>query len=775
MRNASQTGRWAAGALLLLACWTRAAQANSGDVFFAPRPGVKPASGLTMVVDTTWASSVGYRPVRVAVSPLPAGPAAADRVLRVELSTKQNYFRFERNLTVGQTLELPQGATSAETVIAVPQSMPWRELRIDVFEDGERLDDLSFTANISMAGAIYGDDGAPAILIVDSDAPPSALRSQVPTGTNVLPDFRVLASLHPMGAKPAPMTTAAGVTVMGMAATPGAPTIITDVPVPTPAPAPAPTPTAATGIFAADDRTLLLELPDCPGLDLLPPASLPERWIDYSGIDVVILSFSDLTLLRDKHAAKWRAMRDWLGAGGVLCVYDVGGERLDQLSRMLDLPPKPAEGDPAGGWTAPGFQPYDETYHFFATNEELYAYDAQGNPVTPDPIPMKEVTGMRFLTRRVEFGTVAAIANENAFPGVSGEWGQLYNALGQSRWTWYQRHGVSLTSENRDYWDLLIPGVGLPPVNAFRVLITLFAVLVGPVNYMVLKKKKRLNYLLVTVPAGAALVTLGLVFYALISDGLGVRSRVRSFTELDQKNDRAASWSRQSYYASLTPSRGMVFPADAAVYPIEPDGEEARGQSERIMEWSGDKQQLARGYLGPRTLAQFLVVRSTHDAKSELVISKANGASGELEVENRLGGRIEKLWLVDSGGKSYWGEAIGQARSKALAAKDPADCLGLIQEALSANAPRTPEGFDPNMRRRRGFGYYYGYSYRNNSLPPASQTGSLFERKMSQLSSPAFKLAPKSYIAIVERSAETPTGVESAKEEASFHVIYGKW
>ena len=80
--------------------------------------------------------------------------------------------------------------------------------------------------------------------------------------------------------------------------------------------------------------------------------------------------------------------------------------------------------------------------------------------------------------------------------------------------------------------------------------------------------------MLVTVPLGAGFVTLALFLYALIADGLDVRVRVRGVVEMDQKNGRMVSWSRQSYYAGLAPSQGLRFPANAAVYPIYASPEE---------------------------------------------------------------------------------------------------------------------------------------------------------------------------------------------------------
>ena len=166
------------------------------------------------------------------------------------------------------------------------------------------------------------------------------------------------------------------------------------------------------------------------------------------------------------------------------------------------------------------------------------------------------------------------------------------------------------------------------PVGSFLILITAFVIVIGPVNYFLLRRKRRLYLLLVTVPLGAALVTLTLFAYALISDGLGVRVRMRSFTEIDQRAGRSVSWSRQSYYAGLAPSGGLTFPETVAVFPIEQYPAE-RQQGALGTQWLvwGEQQNLATGYISSRSAAQFLVVESGPSSRRLLVESGPGDAA----------------------------------------------------------------------------------------------------------------------------------------------------
>src|SRR5262249_24385644 len=163
-----------------------------------------------------------------------------------------------------------------------------------------------------------------------------------------------------------------------------------------------------------------------------------------------------------------------------------------------------------------------------------------------------------FLFRRAGLGCVVAIAAENPFPGQTTDWVWIFNTVPDNHWKWFRRSGVSLHRKNRDYWTFLIPDVGEAPVVSFLLLVSLCAIVIGPVNYVLLGRSRRLYLLLLTVPAGALLVSVSLFGYALLTDGLSVRLRSRSFTELDQRTGEAAAWSWQSYYAAIAPSQGLV-------------------------------------------------------------------------------------------------------------------------------------------------------------------------------------------------------------------------
>ena len=179
---------------------------------------------------------------------------------------------------------------------------------------------------------------------------------------------------------------------------------------------------------------------------------------------------------------------------------------------------------------------------------------------------------------------------------------------------WDRRHGMTPADANMEFADLLVPGVGLAPVTEFRVLITLFVLLIGPVNYFVLKRLKRLHLLVLTVPLAAALMTSTLFAYAVLSDGFGTSVRAHSVTRLDQRTGEAVCWARLSYYAGLAPGQGLAMPTDVAIYPVIPGWNDssinASVSAEREILWAPPDAKLTQGWLRSRTPTQYLTIRS---------------------------------------------------------------------------------------------------------------------------------------------------------------------
>jgi hypothetical protein len=472
----------------------------------------------------------------------------------------------------------------------------------------------------------------------------------------------------------------------------------------------------------------------------------PDQWINYSGFDIVCLSRDQLADLGTSRPAALRALAAWTAAGGNLWVWDLGDQwqHVPEVEKILGLPP--GRGAATAG-APPGWKVSNK--HF-----------PLGFPGPP-----------RFLLRPMQAGLVVALASAQPFPGTAADWGRVLGSTGDDRWCWYQRHGLSLKRTNPDFWNFLIPGVGLAPVTQFCVLISVFVIGIGPVNYWLLRRRRQLHLLLLTIPASAAAVTLLLFAYALVADGLDVRVRARSVTRLDQRSGRAVCWTRLSYFAGLTPRGGLRFPSDTVVLPLEqlPGGIGREMPLSRDLLWEED-QHLASGWLASRTPTQLLTIRSRMSSVG-LDLVEAAGQGKAPAVRNRLQTPITRLLVRTSDGKYYRARAVGVGATAALepiSAAAEAGVLELLQRDRLFAPPGASQASAPG-----GFGMsrsYYIYMFSNHeSLPePAVATSRLEQMRL-------FELEPGGYVAVVERSPEVVFGVPAPREEPSSHVILGEF
>jgi hypothetical protein len=355
-------------------------------------------------------------------------------------------------------------------------------------------------------------------------------------------------------------------------------------------------------------------------------------------------------------------------------------------------------------------------------------------------------------------------------------------ALATTR-SWESRHGMAPDAANPDFANLLVPGVGLAPVTEFRVLITLFVLAIGPANYWLLKRWKRPHLLVLTVPILAALVTLALFSYAILSDGFRTTVRVRSFLSLDQRTGEAACWARLSYYAGLAPSHGLTLPDDVAVYPIIPGWNETNGratnEASRQLEWTGGEVHLTQGWLRSRTPTQYLTVRAR---KTPIRLELTPGA-GKLTAKNELGTEIQYVAAIDDDGKFFAGEGLAEKSTAELTTKTGADIVTKLRTIVTDNMLVTPPELTDESssyavmqrrQRRQIFRSQLCLDYSSERLEDNLMSGAISSLGGTSSETP-LDLPPRSFVAITQAGPEVVTGIPSAVEEASFHVVVGRW
>jgi hypothetical protein len=187
------------------------------------------------------------------------------------------------------------------------------------------------------------------------------------------------------------------------------------------------------------------------------------------------------------------------------------------------------------------------------------------------------------------------------------------------------------------------------PVRGMFILVLAFAVVLGPVNLIVLSRKKRRIWLLWTVPLISVVTCLAVSAYALFAEGFGAYVRTGGFTILDEGSHRATTIGMTAFYSPLTPGEGLHFGYETELVPqIELSGL-YNGKGNRTVDWTND-QHLARGWVTARVPAHFMV-RKSEVRRERLVLREGN--DGSLSVVNGLGADIRQLWLADREGKIH--------------------------------------------------------------------------------------------------------------------------
>ncbi|MEX2317823.1 MAG: hypothetical protein WD669_11765 [Pirellulales bacterium] len=732
-------------------------------------------SGLALTIDPRWASNYGYHPVEVTVRA--ARPSASDRVVTILLHSSSWNSRWG-SITVKQQIELPQGSTSATTTVVVPQYQQYQWVGggfcwFDVWVDGVKDNDLSI--DFGAINTTSQQASNMSFLAVGLNAPS---RQLVALQT---PDYGLL------------------------------PLAIGDLP--------------SRWIEYTAFDVVTLSLADLKNTAASNPQALQairrwlhaggQMWIHDAGQEWEQLAEIERLLnlptpprdatneagqgMTDSEARDrgWRPVRPWpdnwdgrtvtftdrrnglqttLRDSAKITQYSANRNYYISENKQTAIAKADASqpGQPAGRATSDSTRWFlDHSLGFgnvraFRGNEVLSAFKQWQQAVAPvvaTTAPTVPSTGV----------TVTAP------PAVPDPPLPMAMAL-EATPNWVKRHGLSPETPNAEFAEWLVPGVGLAPVTEFRILITLFVLLIGPVNYLLLKRYRQLHLLVLTVPLAAALLTIALFVYALASDGLNTKVRVRSFTTLDQRSGEAACWARLSYYAGLAPGSGLSMPSDTAVYPIVPDWRSGGGNSEygvaRELTWNGDNVHLARGWLRSRTSTQYLTVRARNSPQR----LQLRPGDGRMRAENELNASIRFVTVADAAGNLFAGTDLASGDSADLLPIESAAAARRFAEFARDNLPQSPPELDAAMPSPMtgsmfvGQMYAYGYSnYPGDLKLSENLMQTMLDRAMGGDAAAELEIPRRSYVAITQTGPEVELGVAGAREEASFHVIAGQW
>ena len=320
-----------------------------------------------------------------------------------------------------------------------------------------------------------------------------------------------------------------------------------------------------------------------------PVSAWSTSWLGFSCYDGIVVTGDDIrTMPPDVQSAIWR----YVECGGALLV--LGGGELPQNWKLEESLKSELSTESAG----------------------IAAYDVGfGQCIVSPEMDMKGL-------------------NQDQWRTIVGSW--MQTAL---PWRW--EDGI----EEGNTLFPVVSSLGIP-VRGLFFLMVLFAVAIGPVNLIVLSRKKRRIWMLWTAPVISVITCLAVFTYATFGEGWNRHVRTEGLTILDERVHRATTIGWTAFYSALTPSEGLHFGYETEVTPLVHSMTTNVG---RTVDWTHD-QHLASGWVTARVPAHFMV-RKGETRRERVTVRRETDT--HLSIVNGLGADISQFWLADKDGAIY--------------------------------------------------------------------------------------------------------------------------
>jgi hypothetical protein len=401
-------------------------------------------------------------------------------------------------------------------------------------------------------------------------------------------------------------------------------------------------------------------------------SAIPSTWLGLSRVDVCLISVTDLSSLANQQPDKLEVIRQWVVAGGRLVVLDCQADYsgLGSIIPNLISAAKPALEPAASQWSILADDSADLLSAVYEQNVENWRgeiLDQNAQPswqATTYDNPITAWITAHNLNRKIKTltGTPGKIADEVAAAQarlVFGTYGtgrlvavpsdgsqlakqdwleNLVAIYGNQETTCFD--GISDSNHAfAGYMDFDYKRLGKPPWMLFLVLITTFAITVGPIAFIILRRTGRTHLLLGVVPSIAFVITSGIIGFAMIQDGLAFRTSRLSITWLDTRNQAALTQTSQMVYSGIAPG-SFQFPLSTAYYDNSAESGRHRNNELRIF-LQGDRQNISGTHVQARTKLQ-VTTFDVNTAQGQLLLS-ATPDGGTWNVTNQLGFSLELL------------------------------------------------------------------------------------------------------------------------------------
>jgi len=182
--------------------------------------------------------------------------------------------------------------------------------------------------------------------------------------------------------------------------------------------------------------------------------------------------------------------------------------------------------------------------------------------------------------------------------------------------------------------------IGRIPVWTIFVLLIVFTLVVGPIGWRALIKKRARPFLyLASVMGTASVFIVGLITATLISDGIVPISKEHSLHFIDQQKDRELHFVEASVFSPTAYGTHIIVPRSAQLMSLDIQN---RYYLNKPLQFShtGNNQKIT-GLIDVRRRT-IIAARRASKLDHRLLVHKDNG---ELIIENHLSHDLEKIWV----------------------------------------------------------------------------------------------------------------------------------
>ncbi len=372
----------------------------------------------------------------------------------------------------------------------------------------------------------------------------------------------------------------------------------------------------------------------------LPTQEWSAHWLGYSRYSGVVVTSDEL---RAAPAAVQDALWRYVESGGVLLVFGQWTAPQQWQARQSWIAAQPASSDEEAEEEKPVVRGEDTEKTVLTT--------------APDYKPGKNDLRAYF----VGYGAVIVSGDVDASRIDGEQWERIVDFWSDSSVQGLANHW-NINAINRQF--PVVEELGTP-VRGLFLLMLLFVVVIGPVNYLLLARRKKKLWLWWTVPAISLAASLGVFGYAMLAEGWRGYARTEAMTILDENAHRATTIGLTAFYAPLTPGDGLRFSYDTEVLPQLPEMHRYygsnRGGTPRAVDWTED-QHLTSGWITARVPAHF-AIRKSEPRRERLNVRRE---AGVISIVNGLGADIRQLWWAERDGKVFQAENVPAGANASL-------------------------------------------------------------------------------------------------------------